>query len=153
MSDVPNSSLEAVLSYGSDEFGDGCLDEPFRVFSGVCNPDQFSLADDVDTPKARAVLSQTLENLSQCRLLDVGDTRSSQEIIQSWLPQLRLSSETTSNKVAFPRCQLSREKEQQLQRLTRAETVVDRAVQSRVRRFVEAAEQRPKETSSSGLHS
>jgi hypothetical protein len=153
MNDVPNSSLEAVLRYGTDEFGDGCLDEPFRIFSGIYNPDQFSLADDVESPKARAVLSQTLENLSRCVLLDVGDTRSSQEILQSWLPQLRLPSETTLNKGAVPRCHLSREKEQLLQRLTRAETVVYRAVESRVRRFVEAAEQRSRETSSSGLNS
>jgi len=138
MNDIPVEILRRILVDGVDDYGDGCLDEPFRILSGISDKRLLRKSNDVLTPEFQISYQNTLHWLSRCHILVLEDQRTLQ-LSGSLIPELKdaLDSLGHENSNKASKCQLDREHTNVLYKLTEAERRLYNAVQSRVNYLVE----------------
>lgn len=140
MNDVPNEILANILVNTVDIYGDNCLNEPFRIFSGIYDSEQLSeWAEDVRSQAFVTILRSTLQNLANCIVVVLND-HSSYEAAEQWMPQLRgyLTPNITIMKSSSEFCALSNEKRMFLTALVEGERTLYDAVLRRSKRFKDA---------------
>jgi hypothetical protein len=138
MNDIPVEILRRILVDGVDDYGDGCLDEPFRILSGISDKRLLRKSNDVLTPEFQISYQNTLHWLARCHILVLEDQRTLQ-LSGSLIPELKdaLDSLGHENSNKASKCQLDREHTNVLYKLTEAERRLYNAVQSRVNYLVE----------------
>jgi hypothetical protein len=133
------------------QWGSGCLNEPFRIFSGISDEEWLAHID--GTRSFQVILARTLKNLAKCVPVVLEDARSLQ-VLQRWLPQFapelakHLSKPETSR--ALPegsdprrpvRCPLSDGARHTLSQLARHEAIVYDAAKQRLEAFMSQVEE------------
>lgn len=68
---MTDEELLTTLRNGRDEYGNGCLNEPQRIFSGIADEDDL-----VDPSLSRLLVSLTLHHLRACKVFFFGPTLS-----------------------------------------------------------------------------
>jgi hypothetical protein len=68
---MTDEELLTTLRNGRDEYGNGCLNEPQRIFSGIADEDDL-----VDPSLSRLLVSLTLHHLRACKIFFFGPTLS-----------------------------------------------------------------------------
>ena len=133
MNDIPVHTLRKMLVYGVDEYGDGCLDEPFRILSGITDKRLLRRANDMQSPEFLVSYQNSLHWLSRCHILMLGDKRTF-ELSGNAIPELKhaLDSLGFANSNNATKCQLDKEHASLLHELTEAERRLYAAVQRRV---------------------
>jgi hypothetical protein len=136
LSSLTADEITSFFKDARDKQGFGCLNEPFRLLSGVRDEDWLA---DLGAAGFPAVLDRTLSHLSRCVPLILGDSRSL-DVAQHWLPQFApeleqhlLSTTGSSNRTdRSDRCVLSEEARGALAALAKEETALFEAVAARL---------------------
>ena len=133
MNNATVSSLESLLRTGVDGFGDGCLDEPFRIFSGVGDNAELEAANDVTSPEFCIAMRYSMLALSGCSLMVLGEPTSYAQAASAF-PQVGSAflSMPHANVGKSLKCELDELHVQLLEQLTAGETVLYNAVQRRI---------------------
>jgi hypothetical protein len=138
MNDIPIETLREILMYGVDHYGDGCLDEPFRILSGISDKKLLQKANNMQSLEFQLSFRNSLEWLSQCHILILDDKRTlklSGKLIPDLKDALDLLGHENSNKGT--KCQLDQEHIALLHKLTEAEHRLYKTVQNRINYLVD----------------
>jgi hypothetical protein len=133
INDVPVDTLRQLLMYGVDHYGDGCLDEPFRILSGVSGKRLLRKANDIHSSEFTVAFHNTMHWLQRCNILVMGDRRTF-DLAGKLLPQLRdaFNHVGHENANSAAKCHLDEAHLSVITSLTEAERKVFHAVQQRV---------------------
>ncbi|KAL4423827.1 hypothetical protein ABPG75_001128 [Micractinium tetrahymenae] len=151
---LTNAELRNMLTNGRTIWGRGCLNEPFRILSGLS--DELDLAALSSSPSTKgslltAAMSLTLSHLSGCVPLVLEDPRSLR-LVRHWFPQLAPAFMELQQvrKTKAARCPMSNRTRATLEELGAGERMLYDAVQRRMEVMLaalppEAEEQLPPE--------
>jgi len=141
MNNIPVETLRDILVNRVDRYGDGCLDEPFRILSGITDERLLRKSNDVKSPEFWAAYQNSLRWLEQCHILILDDDRTAR-LVGKYIPQLKanLNGLEQKNRNKNEKCQLDKARLSLLHELTAAERRLYKAVQSRVNYLVEISE-------------
>ena len=128
--------MRSMFADGRTLYGRGCLNEPFRILSGLT--DELDLAALSRSPTTEgsvltSALTLTLSHLSGCVPLVLEDPRS-MRLAQHWFPQLAPAFQQLGkrNKGLARRCPMTQRAQAVLQELAAAEQIVYDAARRRV---------------------
>lgn len=124
-----------MFLHGRTVYGRGCLNEPFRMLSGLS--DEGDLADlstqPVDGPAVTAAVRLTLSHAATCVPIVLEDPRTLQ-LVRHWFPQLSGAFKTLRhmNAGSVKRCKLTDDTRAVLSELAAAESIVYDVARQRV---------------------
>ncbi|CAK0894791.1 unnamed protein product [Prorocentrum cordatum] len=126
---VKPEDMKQFFRQGRSEYGLGCLNEPFRMLSGLVDEALFN--DDTDDQEWDYVFNSTLANLAHCVPI-ILENCSTLDVAVSWFPQLKHIADlrTVRKNRGGEKCELSQRHLDVLEDLTRHErNLYDLAVQ------------------------
>lgn len=86
INDFQVDELNELLKMGKDEYGDNCINEPFKILSGF-NNNEILLDLDVESFTKHALLNITLSNCNKCVIIISNDPKYN-DYLQYMFPQL-----------------------------------------------------------------
>lgn len=133
INDVPIEQLRQLLLYGVDHYGDGCLDEPFRILSGLSDSRLLRRANNVRSLEFLIAYRNAMYWMRRCNILIMDDSRTF-ALTGIFVPQLReaLTSVRRENANRGHKCLLDQEHLSLLMSLTEAERMVFNAAERRI---------------------
>lgn len=133
INDVPLEKLRQILLHGVDHFGDGCLDEPFRILSGLSDNKLLKRANNVHSLEFMIAYKNTMDWLRRCNILIMDDVRTF-DLAGRFIPQLdrALHNVSRENANSVRKCVLDQDHLALLISLTEAERLVYNAARRRI---------------------
>lgn len=132
ISEVPLSTLKEILLFGVDHYGDGCLDEPFRILSGLADKTLIRKSNDIRSVEFQIAYQNSLHWIARCIPLILDDDRTN-ALVNYFIPQLRsfFSGIGHENKNHNTKCPLNDTHLSLLHSLTEGERLLFKQVKSR----------------------
>ena len=133
ISEVPVSTLKEMLLFGVDHYGDGCLDEPFRILSGLADKTLLRNSNDIRSVEFQIAYKNSLQWIARCIPLLLDDNRSI-VVANYFVPQLRpfISGIRHENKNHNTKCPLNDTHLSLLHSLTEGERLLFKQAKSRL---------------------
>jgi len=135
LSNLSPSEVRSMFTNGRSIYGRGCLNEPFRILSGL--GDELDIASLSRSPTTEgstlsAALHLTLSHLAGCVPIVLEEPRSLQ-LVQHWFPQLADAFQVLPHhRKGINRCELSQRNRAVLAELAQGERILYDAVLRRV---------------------
>lgn len=135
LADLEPEQMRKLFLSGRSVYGYSCMNEPFRMLSGLVDEDIFNSDDKKDTIWLR-IVNSTLQHLAMCVPVVLGDPQA-YLVAGHWFPQLKaaFSAEMRVNTNNRKRCKLPESHVAVLQDLARYETLLFDAVVARLKIF------------------
>jgi hypothetical protein len=121
-----------MLLFGVDHYGDGCLDEPFRILSGLADKKLLRDSNDCRSVEFKIAYQNSLNWIARCVPLILDDDRTI-ALANYFIPQLRpfMSGIGHKNKNRITKCPLNDTHLSLLHSLTEGERLLFKQVKSR----------------------
>ncbi|KAL4423826.1 hypothetical protein ABPG75_001127 [Micractinium tetrahymenae] len=147
LSNLKAREMRSMFADGRTLYGRGCLNEPFRILSGLTDELDLTALSNSSTAEGsllNAALALTLKHLSGCVPLVLEDPRSLQ-LAQHWFPQLAPAFVELKkrNKGLARRCPMTERAQAVLQELAAGEQIVYDAARRRVEVMLAARQREP----------
>ena len=88
INNMTDDEIVDVLLNGRSRYGRGCLNEPFRIFSGVLDEDMINTLNS-SSAEAASIYKATRVNVDSCLLLDFAFLKESCALLDHFFPSLQ----------------------------------------------------------------